>query len=75
VYRYFYVNWKFHSWQVAKHDIPPLAGAAPTESTLLITAPPRVTQITLTLETGNNRISVTGRAEDLFKQYKSYEVS
>ena len=75
VYRDFFLSWKFRSWQVAKHDIPPLAGAAPTESTLLITAPPRVTQITFIKKPSDNSISVTGRAEDLFKQYKSYEVS
>jgi hypothetical protein len=55
--------------------LAPLAGAAPTESTLLITAPPRVTQITFIEKPSANSISVTGRAEDLFKQYKSYEVS
>lgn len=78
VYNHFFKKWKFTSWQVIKHNYTNLPGAAFTRSTLKITAPPRVTQISLIRGapgTGTSKISLTARSNELVKQYKSYEVS
>lgn len=75
----FLTKWKFSSWQKSVTTYPPAQpGGASTDRTVLITAPPRVTRIALirgAAASNTNRISVEGRAEDTFKQYKSYEVS
>lgn len=75
----FFNKWKFSSWQMSVTTYPPAQpGGVSTDRTVLITAPPRVTRIALiqgAAASNTNRISVEGRAEDTFKQYKSYEVS
>jgi hypothetical protein len=74
----FYREWRFISWAAKIEQCYSLPGGRSTEATWKITAPDRVTQIALNrgaAGTGARTISVTGREEDSFKQYKSYEVS
>jgi hypothetical protein len=74
----FYREWGFYSWAAKIVQCSSLPGGRSTEATWKITAPDRVTQIALNrgaAGTGTSTISVTGREEDSFKQYKSYEVS
>ena len=72
----FVQQWTFLSWQITQHPLPTQPNGAANKSTWRITAPPRVTRIEL-VPAGNNRnrIQLTGREEDSFKHYKSYEVS
>lgn len=76
---HFYSKWTFESWLMAVVPYPPAQpGGASTHLTVLLTAPPRVTRIaTVRGVAGSNtdKITVEGRAQDTFKQYKSYEVS
>ena len=89
VHNDFLNHWTFASWQKTYISLPPQFGPQPgagagagagagiaTKYTWNLTAPPRVTRIEF-VPAGNdrNRIQLTGREEDSFKQYKSYEVS
>jgi hypothetical protein len=76
VYRYFLSDWEFDSWQTSRISLPSQPGGSATKYTWKITAPPRVTGIKLDLATPTgDRINITGRDVDSFKNYKSYEVS
>lgn len=71
-------HWKFFSWHTSVIPRPQQAGGNSSLHTLRLTAPPRVTNITFVPGppgSNLNQIRVTGRENESFKQYKSYEVS
>ncbi len=70
--------WNFPSWQKNKIDMPLLPGATTVRRTWRVMAPPRVQSIRLIVAPDKNRIELTVRNNgdiEMFKQYKSYEVS
>jgi hypothetical protein len=75
VHRFFLNHWRFTSWQISRYPLLQLPAGSATKRTWKITAPPRVTRLEFVQATSKNSIKITGRAEDSFKQYKSYEVS
>jgi len=78
-YNDIYKRWDFDSWQRADYSLPPLPGVTGVKNTWRLTAPPRVQSIKLTLGAKDkNRIELTVRNTgdiEMFKHYKSYEVS
>ena len=74
-----FLLWKFPSWQRTEIPQPPLPGARAFRRTWRLTAPPRVQSIRFIQGApSQNRIELTVRNTgdiEMFKQYKSYEVS
>ena len=78
-FKHVFKTWSFTSWQFTEIALHPLPGATAVRRTWRLTAPPRVQRIRLIQGVaGQDKIELTVRntgVDEMFKHYKSYEVS